>query len=52
MEKQIERVQKARIRKERMGLKKESKPGKRRMYEKLDEDLKQTFPASDPLSYY
>jgi len=52
MEKQIERVQKARIRKIRTSLKKVSKLEKSRMNEKLDEDLKQTFPASDPLSYY
>lgn len=30
---------------------KESEQKKKREEEKLDEELKQTFPASDPLSY-
>ena len=31
---------------------KKASQNRRKEYEKLDEELMQTFPASDPLSYY
>jgi hypothetical protein len=52
MEKQIEKVRIARDSTVRLSLEKQSEQKIKREYEKLDEELMQTFPASDPLSYY
>ena len=52
MKKQIKRVRRTRVSQERISLKKRSDLLIKKENEKLDEDLKQTFPASDPLSYY
>lgn len=52
MEKQTEIVSEARDGKVKLSLVEKLEQKKKRVNEKLDEELKQTFPASDPISYY